>query len=242
MVAAGLEAGITGRIDILRDGLALLSRHRTVLLALALSGLLHALLFWGLRTEVLSGSALFGLRSSSTVVRLVWMSSPATLQAGAVGKVAGGIRAEAARAPDSSRTASTASPEAPVDPHAVDQGAAQRLSSEATPLQGGPLPEPHYYFPDELSVKPQLLSDAGSAEPVFIPDILPLPVLVQLLIDEQGRVDKVTLGENFLSDIAKKYIMESFSSMKFSPGMLGPLAVKSQLQIVVNLDPTIPAN
>ena len=110
------------------------------------------------------------------------------------------------------------------------------------PALGGPLPELHYFSPDELSVKPQLVSDAGVSGPTFIPDILPLPVLVQLLINEQGGVDRVILGENFLSDVARKYIVESFSGMKFSPGMLGSFPVKSQLQIVVNLDPAIPVN
>lgn len=110
------------------------------------------------------------------------------------------------------------------------------------PALGGPLPELHYFPPDELSVKPQLMSDTAVSGPTFIPDILPLPVLVQLLINEQGGVDRVILGENFLSDVARNYIVESFSGMKFSPGMLGALPVKSQLQIVVNLDPAIPVN
>lgn len=239
----GVEAVEAGRIDILKGGLALLSRHRTNLLALALSCLLHAGLFWGFRTEFLSGGALFGLRSSSAVVRFTLISSPAGMPSGSAGLVAGKNRSGPASRPASaSQPEATAATQAPGSPSPADQGAAQRLSSDAMPQQGGPLPELHYFPPEELSVKPQILSDAESSEPTFIPDILPLPVLVQLLINEQGGVDRVILGENFLSDTAKKYIVESFSGMKFSPGMLGPTPVRSQLQIVVSLDPTIPVN
>ncbi|KRI01167.1 hypothetical protein [Curvibacter sp. PAE-UM] len=235
MAAVGLETSETGRIDILKGGLALLSRHRTSLLALALSGLFHAVLFWGLRTEVLSGSALFGLRSSSTVVRFASMPPD-----GASMKV--GERRSELSVPDTSKPGPEVTPRASEGSNLSDRGTAQRLSSDAMPLLGGPLPELHYFSPDELSVKPQLMSDAEVSGPTFIPDILPLPVLVQLLINEQGGVDRVILGENFLSDVARKYIVESFSGMKFSPGMLGARPVKSQLQIVVNLDPAIPVN
>jgi hypothetical protein len=230
-----LETSETGRIDILKGGLALLSRHRTSLLALALSCLFHAVLFWGLGTGVLSGSALFGLRSSSTVVRFTSMPPEGA-----------GMKVEPRRsersAPGISKPGPEVKPQASDGSSLADQGTTQRLSSDPMPALGGPLPELHYFSPDELSVKPQLMSDAEVSGPTFIPDILPLPVLVQLLINEQGGVDRVILGENFLSDVARKYIVESFSGMKFSPGMLGALPVKSQLQIVVNLDPAIPVN
>lgn len=235
MAAVGVKTSETGRIDILRDGLALLSRHRTSLLAFVLSGLFHAVLFWGLGAEVLSGSGLFGLRSSSTVVRFARMPPD-----GASMKV--GERRSEPVASDTSKPGPVVKPQASEGSSSTDQGAAQRLSSDPMPLLGGPLPELHYFPPDELSVKPQLISDAEVSRPTFIPDILPLPVLVQLLINEQGGVDRVILGENFLSDVARNYIVESFSGMKFSPGMLGALPVKSQLQIVVNLDPAIPVN
>jgi hypothetical protein len=230
-----LETSETGRIDILSGGHALLSRHRTSLLALALSSLLHAVLFWGLGTEVLSGSALFGLRSSSTVVRFARMPPDGA------GMQVGERRSERP-APDSSKSGPGVKPQATEGSNLADQGAAQRLSSDPMPVLGGPLPELRYFSTDELSVKPQLMSEAEVSRPTFIPDILPLPVLVQLLINEQGEVDRVILGENFLSDVARNYIVESFSGMKFSPGMLGALPVKSQLQIVVNLDPAIPVN
>lgn len=235
MAPAGLETSEAGRIDILKGGVALVSRHRTTLLALALSCLLHAVLFWGLRTEILSGGALWGLRSASTVVRLT-----RTPPDGASMSI-GGHRS-ALSDPDTPKPGSEAKPQASDVSNHADQGTAQRLSSDPMPVMGGPLPELHYFSPDELSVKPQLMSDAEVSRPTFIPDILPLPVLVQLLINEQGGVDKVILGENFLSDVARQYIVESFSGMKFTPGMLGALPVKSQLQIVVNLDPAIPVN
>jgi len=240
----GLETGERGRIDILKErGLALLSRHGTTGLALALSCLLHAVLLWGVRGEVLSGSALFGLHSSSTLVSLIRVSPLTVMPTGGTSLNAGTGPAEQSSSAPGGATPESASATEVSDREQVEgAGAAQRLSSNPMPQLGGPLPEPHYFTPEELSVKPKLLSDAGASEPTFIPDILPLPVLVQLLINEEGDVDGVILGENFLSDAAKKYIVESFSGMKFSPGVLGAFPVKSQLKIVVNLDPTIPVN
>jgi hypothetical protein len=98
----------------------------------------------------------------------------------------------------------------------------------------------HYFSPDDLTVKPAFLRDDGAPAPTFIPDVMPLPVLVSLYINEQGGVDQVVLGESFLSDTAKRFIVDSFNAAQFSPGMLGSLAVKSVLIIEVKLDPTLP--
>ena len=75
---------------------------------------------------------------------------------------------------------------------------------------------------------------------MFIPDVMPLPVIAHIYISEQGTVDSVVLNDNFLSDIARQYIEASFASMEFTPGLLGTLPVKSELAIEVKLDPTLP--
>lgn len=106
----------------------------------------------------------------------------------------------------------------------------------------GQLPTLRYYLPEELTTRPKVISDNASSRPNYIPDVYPLPVLVKVMINERGGVDRVILGENFLSETAREYITSSISSMTFSPGMIGTLAVRSQWQIVVNLEPTKPGN
>jgi hypothetical protein len=98
----------------------------------------------------------------------------------------------------------------------------------------------HYFPSDDLTVKPIFLRDDGVHAPTYIPDVMPLPVLAHLYINEQGGVDQVVIEESFLSDTAKQFILRSFNTSQFSPGMLGSLAVKSILTIEVKLDPTLP--
>jgi hypothetical protein len=111
---------------------------------------------------------------------------------------------------------------------------------EATGPEGESPFGAHYFSSDDLTVKPVFLRDEGAPAPTFIPDVMPLPVLAHLYINEQGGVDQVVLGESFLSDTAKQFILSSFNTSQFSPGMLGSLAVKSILTIEVKLDPTLP--
>ncbi len=106
----------------------------------------------------------------------------------------------------------------------------------------GDLPGARYYRPDELTVGPRVIRDSASSQSSYIPDVHPLPVVVRVLINERGGVDRVLLGENFLSPEARSYIIDSISGMAFSPGMIGNLPVRSQWQIVVNLESLKPPN
>jgi hypothetical protein len=125
-------------------------------------------------------------------------------------------------------------------------GEPPRAASAASQGNGvnlaGDLPGVRYYRPDELTVGPRVIRDSASSQSSYIPDVHPLPVVVQVLINERGGVDRVLLGENFLSPEARSYIIESISGMSFSPGRIGDLPVRSQWQIVVNLESLKPPN
>lgn len=99
----------------------------------------------------------------------------------------------------------------------------------------------YYFLPEQLSAKPVFLNNDGAPAATFTPDVMPLPVRVQVFINERGDVDQVNLSDNFLSEVARNLIDASFRAMHFSPGMLGTLPVKSQLGFEVNLDPTLPS-
>ena len=112
----------------------------------------------------------------------------------------------------------------------------------ALPVEEAPLPsllglaEAHYFRIDELTEKPQLLLDTTPNAVISVPDIFPQPVVVHLLINEQGSIDKVVLEESFLSEPARRFVIDSFANTRFSPGRVGDLAVKSRLDIVVRLE------
>jgi hypothetical protein len=94
----------------------------------------------------------------------------------------------------------------------------------------------NYHTLDELTTKPEVVSDADLPPPVYLPDIHPLPVMVFIRIGVDGQVEAVQLGENFLSDVAQRYVINAASRLKFSPGKIGVQAVRSQVRIMVNLD------
>lgn len=243
MASLDLNQGETRRTALLMEGSALLVRHRAWVLALVLSLLSHGVLLGIFASDAFRGRAFLIGRSSSPVVSLTPMStSDSAPRANAGVMTASIIAGSAAPLPQTPAAAPGADPKVEKSSRDIRTSEGERLSSDAMHKPGGPLPEVHYYSVEELTVKPQLVSDAGALDPTSIPDVFPLPVLAQILINEQGGVDQVLLGENFLSDVARKYIVDSFSRMQFNPGKLGALPVKSQLRVVVNLDPTVPVN
>lgn len=99
------------------------------------------------------------------------------------------------------------------------------------------LSEPHYYTIDELTVRPFVLEDVPSSTVFSLPDVPPEPILIQLLINEFGEVDRVLLEATPFSEEVERFVMDSFSKLKFYPGKLSEQPVKSQMSIEVTLEP-----
>ncbi len=112
------------------------------------------------------------------------------------------------------------------------QNSSQKTDTQVT----GPLPEPHYFKPGELTEKPVFLRDDAPAQPQVLPDISPHPVIAHLLINEGGRIDQVLIEGGLLSEQANRFVQDSFAKTIFSPGRIGGMSVKSQLTIEVRLD------
>lgn len=98
----------------------------------------------------------------------------------------------------------------------------------------------YYHTLDELTVKPVVISDAELPPPKYIPDINPAPVVVVLRIGIDGDVDDVELSENFLSDEARNYLLDSVRRLKFSPGQISTRVVRSQISMLIRLDSALP--
>lgn len=101
------------------------------------------------------------------------------------------------------------------------------------------LAQPRYFKVTELTEKPQVLQDIPPEKILALPDISPRPTQVQLLINERGEIDKLVIENTDLSEQARQFVIEAFGSVKFSPGKLGDLPVKSQLHIEVTLENAI---
>ena len=145
-------------------------------------------------------------------------------------------------------TPTTAAPEARAVPP-PQSAAAPSVPPEPTeppPLEAMPTPpllalaEVHYFWPGELGQKPQLFEETAPNQVLTVPDVFPLPVIVHLLINEQGSVDKVLLEDSFLSEPAKRFVIDSFAATRFSPGTIDAKPVKSRLMIEVRLEGALP--
>jgi hypothetical protein len=96
--------------------------------------------------------------------------------------------------------------------------------------------EPYYFLPGELTESPVVVRDISPRMVEALPDMSRRPVHVHLLINEEGDVDQALIDEETLSKQAKRFISEAFTTVKFRPGRIGELPVKSELSIEVTLD------
>ena len=138
---------------------------------------------------------------------------------------------EASALPPHQTAAAPSVPPEPTEPPALESIAEPPLLT---------LAEVHYFWPGELGQKPQLFDETASTQVLTVPDVFPLPVIVHLLISEQGSVDKVLLEESFLSEQAKRFVIDSFANTRFSPGTIDAKPVKSRLMIEVRLEGALP--
>jgi hypothetical protein len=93
----------------------------------------------------------------------------------------------------------------------------------------------YYFAPKELSEKPHLLQDIPPDLALSVPDISPRSVILQLLINEEGSIDRVVMSDFALPEQAKQLLTDTFSKIKFQPGKIDGVAVKSQFKIEVML-------
>jgi len=98
------------------------------------------------------------------------------------------------------------------------------------------LPEPRYFPMNELSERPILEKNIPPDKTIDLPDIPIQSGVVKLLINEQGSIDKVVFDGTSFPEEVKQFVTDSFSAVRFKPGKIGELAVKSQLSIEVTLE------
>jgi hypothetical protein len=99
------------------------------------------------------------------------------------------------------------------------------------------MPEVHYFHLQELTDKPQVVHDVFPDLVLILPDMEPQPAQLRLFINETGDVDKVEIEEApRLSSQARDFLISAFTTVKFQPGRIGDMPVKSQLKIEVNLE------
>lgn len=74
-----------------------------------------------------------------------------------------------------------------------------------------------------------------------LPSVPAQSAVLRLLINESGDIDRVEIEETFLPEYAAHIVTDTFSKIKFHPGKINDIPVKSQLRIVVTLEDVVPA-
>lgn len=94
-----------------------------------------------------------------------------------------------------------------------------------------------YFRMSELTEKPLVLEDIPPDLGGLLPDVEPQTATIRLLISAAGHVDRVLLDDSALPNFAEHIIQEVFSKVKFRPGKIDGVAVKSELKIEVMIEP-----
>lgn len=125
--------------------------------------------------------------------------------------------------------------------HAVRSQSIKSSPTEKTPIiviSGQS--EPHYFQSGELTEKPQIVHDDSSNVLLALPGVPAQSAVLRLLINENGDIDRVEIDETFLPEYAERLVTDAFSKIKFRPGKIDDVPVKSQLRIVVELEDVVP--
>jgi hypothetical protein len=115
-------------------------------------------------------------------------------------------------------------------------------AGDRTPNALAPLVEftapagPYYYRPRELTRRPILLGDAISRLVIELPGFPPVPVILRLLISDDGVVDRVLVEDSYLPEVIETQIVQAFANVRFLPGKIDDTAVRSQLRLEVRLE------
>lgn len=96
-------------------------------------------------------------------------------------------------------------------------------------------PQPHYFRVSELTEKPHVVQDIASNLVLVTPDIPSQAAVLRLFINDEGSIDKVEIEESRLPAQAQRRIVDAFSGIRFQPGKIGRLSVRSQLRIQISL-------
>lgn len=124
----------------------------------------------------------------------------------------------------------------PEPPILVD--AAQGEPSEGNAAGGGfGIPEPYYFPAKEVSETARLVSDGVDLPPTLatLPDSGRMVIL--MLINEQGVVDRVKVETSELKPEMESAIRSQFLHARFSPAVKNGVAVKSRMRLEVIVQP-----
>ena len=94
-------------------------------------------------------------------------------------------------------------------------------------------PQRHYFGVDELDHKPAIIGKVVIAYPATAPLVAHGRVVLELFIDETGRVDRVQVEAKDLPATLQELARDKFAQARFRPGIRKDQLVRSRLRIEV---------
>lgn len=95
---------------------------------------------------------------------------------------------------------------------------------------------PYYFLPDELTESAYVVRDIEPDLAFLMPSGVSQLAVLSLMINEYGDIDQVTIENSDLPEQAQQLVTDAFEAIKFQPGKVDGIAVKSQLRIEVTLE------
>ncbi len=93
-----------------------------------------------------------------------------------------------------------------------------------------------YFQLNELTQKPFVAHGLVADTILVVPGVASQPATVQLWINDRGDIDHVTIEDSSLSEEAERLVIAAFSKVKFHPGRIGRIPVRSQLRMEIMLE------
>ncbi len=106
----------------------------------------------------------------------------------------------------------------------------------AEPSESAAVVEPFSYLPaHRLTTRPLIKTDIDAILPATFYGIAPQRLILQLLINQYGDVDRVVVEESALPQVLLAELQAKFLQARFTPGRLDTQAVPSAVRIEVQL-------
>lgn len=167
------------------------------------------------------------------VLTLVGPDRPAAAEAATVPNPA------AAEAPEALPARSQAALARATRGAAGDAGA--NSADAGTPgTEGSKAEERRYFGVGETTRQAVVASGLAADEILVVPGMAPQDVAIQVWISDEGMVDRVEL-ESPLSEKEQQLLLAAFAKVRFHPGRIGRIAVRSRLSMRIVIDYTLRA-
>ncbi|WP_325394274.1 hypothetical protein [Undibacterium sp.] len=122
-------------------------------------------------------------------------------------------------------------------------GKPETMLKKLAPLFELSLPPEPYYFPSyQLTEKPRVELDIPPTLALSLNNSSPRTTVLRLLISETGDIDQVIIEESSFSEEEQRLIIEACKQMKFEPGKLDGLPVKTAMRIEMTVEGAAASN